>query len=248
MLFAQATPAALSGTWEDLLGYLLLAAFFGMLVGAAEIMSRYRDEPFLATFTGPGLAYLGLNALISAGAFALLKHYHLSFFSALKEDPLMTSIIAGFGAMAVMRSKLFSFKTEGGEEFAVGPDAVISTFLKSVDRKIDRNRSAKRQQIVLQHVKQIKDPHNKAPAFLTNSLGSYQNLNSEEMKNISTVISELQSQRLDPDVLMMAIGFGFLNLTGQSNFSLLMEQLRAYLTTVRPSSAGGGGQLPDPEI
>src|ERR1051325_2885661 len=34
--------------------YLLLTIFFGALVGASEIMSRYRDEPFRAIFSPPG--------------------------------------------------------------------------------------------------------------------------------------------------------------------------------------------------
>jgi hypothetical protein len=218
---------------SSLFFHVLLAASFGVLVGAAEILSRYKDEPFLAMKTLPGLGYLGLNGLISAAAFGLLKHYSKEVLPSLSDDPLMTSFVAGFGAMAVMRSKLFSFKTERGEEFAVGPDAVITTFLRSVDRKIDRIRSAARQTIVLDQVSKIKDPKNKAPVFLIHSLASYQNLSTDEKTEIAKAIQELSSKSLDPDVLLMAIGFGFLNLTGESNFSLLMTQLGNHLNSMQ---------------
>ncbi len=99
----------------------------------------------------------------------------------------MRSLVAGFGAMIVMRSKLFNFKTQSGEEFAIGPDAVLSTFLSSVDRNIDRNRSRRRQRIVIDSSAQIADPIS-APAFLRTSLASYQNLSAAEKKDVDDVI------------------------------------------------------------
>jgi hypothetical protein len=85
--------------------------------------------------------------------------------------------------MIVMRSKLFNFKTEKGEEYAVGPDAVVSTFLASVDRKIDRGRSLRRQQIVFEKTALITDP-GRVPDFLRTSLASYQNLSGAEKADL----------------------------------------------------------------
>lgn len=210
--------------------FLMLSMLFGALVGAAEVMARYRDEPFAATFSWPGLSYLALNGFISAAAYGLLVYYKGEIFPGLGEDGLLTSIVAGFGSMVVMRSKLFNFKTEGGEEYAIGPDAVTSTFLKSVDRGIDRNRSSARQKLVYEEVRQIKDP-SKAPEFLRISLASYQNLSDAEKKELNDILLKLQAENLDPQLKLMAMGFGFLNIGGQRNFSELMKQLKKYLET-----------------
>ena len=188
--------------------FLLLSILFGISVGAAEVIARYRDEPFLATISGPGVSYLILNGLISAAAYGILVYYKGKIFPVLEEDGLLTSIVAGFGSMIVMRSKLFNFKTEGGEEYAVGPDAVISTFLKSVDRRIDRNRSSARQKLVYEEIHQIKYP-SKAPEFLRISLASYQNLSDAEKKELNDVILNLQAGNLDPQLKLMLYASDF---------------------------------------
>jgi hypothetical protein len=214
----------------------MLSMLFGVLVGAAEIIARYRDEPFAATFSRPGISYLALNGVISAAAYFLLVYYDKSILPGLAGDRLLTSIVAGFGSMIVMRSKLFSFKTEGGEDYAIGLDAVLSTFLMSVDRRIDRNRSSKRQKLVYEEVAKISDL-SKAPDFLRISLASYQNLSDAEKKELDDVILKLQAENLDPRLKLMAMGFGFLNISGEANFKELMKQLKSYVDSLPPDSA-----------
>jgi hypothetical protein len=209
-------------------GWLILSIAFGVSVGAAELLGRYRDEPRLAVASGPGFWYLLLNGLISGIAYGLLVHYNDKIFVGLQNDRLLTSIVAGFGSMLVMRSKLFSFKTEGGETFAVGPDAVLSTFLRSVDRRIDRNRSAPRQKLVYDSVKTLRNP-SLAASFIITSLASYQNLSDSEKATLSDIIQKVQGQAdLPPQLKLMAICFGLLNVAGESNFKSLMEQLKEY--------------------
>ncbi|MBA3352654.1 MAG: hypothetical protein H0U23_09565, partial [Blastocatellia bacterium] len=60
--------------------FLLLCALFGASVGASEILSRYRDEPFIAISSPPGRRYLAVNAGISLAAFYLLYHFRGSIF------------------------------------------------------------------------------------------------------------------------------------------------------------------------
>ncbi len=209
--------------------WLALSILFGASVGAAELLARYRDEPQIVVASWPGIAYMGLNGMISAAAYGLMSYYNDRAFVGLKNDPLMVSIIAGFGSMLVMRSKLFSFKTEGGETFAVGPDVVLSTFLRSVDRRIDRNRSSPRQKLVYDSVKLLKDPV-KAPDFIRISLASYQNLSDAEKAELNDIILKVQANTTLPAQLqLMAICFGLLNVTGEKNFQALMQQLKEFL-------------------
>jgi hypothetical protein len=207
--------------------YPLLSMLLGIFVGAAEIISRYRDEPFGATFSPPGIVYLALNGTIAAAAYGFLINYKGAIFPGLT-DPLLVSIVAGFGAMIVMRSKLFNFKTEGGEDFAIGPDAVISTFLSSVDRKIDRFRSSLRQEVVYEETVKIVNPMN-ASGFFRTSIASYQNLSDAEKGELDSLVKEvLANNELGPRLKLMAIGFGFLNIYGEKNYKALMDQLKKY--------------------
>jgi hypothetical protein len=208
--------------------YLILTAIFGALVGASEIMSRYRDEPFRAIFSPPGRVYMLLNGLISLVAYLLLLRYRGNLLPALNDDNLMTSVVAGFGAMMFMRSKLFSFRTEGGESFSVGPDAVLSTFLNSVNRRVDRFLSDIRQGIVYDEAVTILRPED-APKFLEIYLTAYQNIPADEKKGLAEDMQAVLSRGdLDDQLKLMAISFGFMNIGGYRNFRALMALLRRH--------------------
>jgi hypothetical protein len=207
--------------------FLLLCACFGAAVGASEILSRYRDEPFLAISSPPGRRYLAVNAAISLAAFYLLYHFGDSMFSGVTKDPLLMSVVSGFGAMVVMRSKLFSFKTEGGENYAIGPDAVLSTFLASVDRQIDRHRASRRQDLVYYETQDVDNPES-APDFFMSFLVSYQNLSNDEKEEVDGEVKRIYEQSLSPRLKFMTAAFGFLNIMGESNFRALVQQLKRY--------------------
>ncbi len=108
-------------------------AVFGMLFGASEIISRYRDEPFKAVVSPYGLVYLAVNAAISIAALAMIFHFD-QFFSALAASDLRATLAAGFGATIVMRSRLIVLRAADGREIPIGPDFVIKTLLGTVDK------------------------------------------------------------------------------------------------------------------
>lgn len=95
-------------------GWVALSFLCGAFVGISEIISRYRDEPLRATLNSYGGAYVAVNGLISTLAFGLLIRYPTQLFPAVASDSLLTATVAGFGAMVVLRSKLFIFRTEEG--------------------------------------------------------------------------------------------------------------------------------------
>ena len=58
-----------------LYGYAVLGALVGLVVGAVEILQRYRDAPFRAVFNLWGVGYVLLNAAISYGTFWIVYHW-----------------------------------------------------------------------------------------------------------------------------------------------------------------------------
>ena len=97
----------------DQLGYAALSGVLGFSAGATEIISRYRDAPAVALLNRRGLLYSLTNAVISIAAYLLLRQYSDQLIPAIKGDDLATSLVAGFGAMALARANSSRFRVAG---------------------------------------------------------------------------------------------------------------------------------------
>ena len=221
--------------------YASLAILVGELVGFSEITTRYRDEPLRAMFNRFGISYLLVNGFLSACAFGLMRTYGDKILVGINGDPFLCATVAGFGAMVILRSKLFVFRTEDGREIPIGPDLVIASILRIMDRKIDRLRAARRQQLVFELAKRIAaaagtDPNFDNPnSFVLISLASFQNLSTEEKQEITETASKLQETFKGRPTLFkaMVLGFVVLDIAGEENLSAIMQDLEEYLLTSR---------------
>ncbi len=218
------------------------AFFFGATVGVAEILLRYRDEPFRAASTTPAAAYAFLNGVISLGAFALLLRYPDQILPAVKGDLVLTAFAAGFGGMMVARSKLFNFQGEGGGEYSFGPAIVLDSFLRTLDRKVDRLRSAERHRRVFDkiHVLNLNQPadFNFALDYTQVTLQSYQNLSQAEKLAYAEEIEKYRGETgLPQNLRMLATGFALLNIAGEDNFDQVMADLERSLRPAVPQNS-----------
>lgn len=130
------------GAW----GYFAAAAI-GVIVGAAELISRHTDRPLRSLAVGWGLFYLILNATFSILAMFVLDVLRPDWIEwppiatemlAVGSAPWLAAVAAaGFGAAAVFRSGIM--KVRGAEgEVTVGPGAVVDVFLRMTDDAVDR--------------------------------------------------------------------------------------------------------------
>lgn len=109
-----------------------------------------------------------------------------------------------------------------------------------MDRKIDRLRAARRQQLVFELAKRIdlvvtktsdfEDPN----SFVEISLASFQNLSTEEKQQIVDTSQELKEKLKGKPSLFkaMALGFVVLSIAGEENFQAIMEDLEEYLKSI----------------
>ena len=208
--------------------YMLLSGMLGASVGTSELVSRYRDEPTQALRSAPALTYLALNALVSVCVYGLLTRYARTLLPALVNDPLMRSITAGFGAMAVLRSKFFTLRTEKGEDIGVGPDAAISAFLSAADRGVDRTRAKRRLDLVFKSASRVPD-YSYVKDFVKVSLLSFQNLNESEKQNINNKIDEIYNEHNknypSDELKLQAMCYAVLIIVGEYNFNRLINNL-----------------------
>jgi hypothetical protein len=210
-------------------GWACLALTFGVAVGASELVSRYRDEPVRATEAPAGLAYLGIMGLVSGLTYGLLAQYSSSIFPGLADDHLMMAIVAGFGAMAILRSKFFTLRTAAGEDIAVGPDAAISAFLAAADRGVDRTRASRRLELVSQEVARVGPSPTGTADFLEVSLQALQNLSNDDKRQFVEAIKSVKASAYPEQLKLQVMCFVLLNLTGERTFVDVMSSLDGYL-------------------
>jgi|SRR5579859_425427 len=213
---------------QKLFGYAAAAFLFGVLVGLSEILSRYRDEPLLAASTTFGLTYLVLNGVISLSAYAVMQRYSQQVFPAVKDDLFLTSIVSGFGAMAIFRSKLFTFRSTDGKDYPIGPSIVLDTVLRTIDSKIDRRRATERQAEVFDSISGFKFVP--VANYMEASLSAFQNLSQDDKTEIKSVIDQYRVLPDWPDALKcLGLGFAFLTLAGDENYQQVVENLTTYI-------------------
>lgn len=245
-----------SGIYPPIAAFLL-----GELVGFSEIVSRYRDEPLTASMTVYGASYFAINGLLAWAGFITMENSPNAF-PAFVGHAYWTAICAGFGAMAVFRSKLFVFRSDDGKEFPVGPDIVLSSILKIVDRKIDRQRAVRRQRLVFSKASEIAGliataaDFDIAANFLIVSMSSFQNLSEAERQQIAAAAERLKRDMVGVPNLYkaMTLAFALLDITGEENFADMVNDLEQYLKQVKQkqplpsqsstSAAVSGAMLP----
>jgi hypothetical protein len=149
LLFVAALGSSILAVWlsaPDSLPRLLEyegVAVAGGLVGLAELISRYRDQPLSAVSSGPGLGYIAINALASLGALILIFTFDWKF-GATGNTVLVTQLlVASFGAMALFRTSLFTVRA-GNQDVGIGPSSLLSIILDACDRGVDRVRAKAR--------------------------------------------------------------------------------------------------------
>jgi amino acid permease len=171
-----------------------------------------------AVFNVYGATYLVTNGSISLAAFMLLARYHDKLLPASirGDDGILMSIFAGFGAMVILRSKLFLYHTIDGKEIPIGPDLVADRLLKVIDRKIDRQRAAARELLVFDLMHKY-SRFGVTSEFFQISLGSFQNLSDEEKLEYKEKAEKLAQLQLSEPLKIMALGFLFLDLSGEAN-------------------------------
>lgn len=221
-----------------------LCFVLGAATGFTEIVTRYRDEPLRAAFNRFGLSYMVINGLLSLIALGLLLRYP-GLFPKVAGDELMAALVAGAAAMALVRSKLFTFRTDAGADIPIGPAVLVDTLLRVFDRKIDRWRSTRRQGLVLAQLADF-DDFEFAARYILSSLLSFQNLSQAEKTEIAEVIEQYRAGFKDwpPILKTMAAGYALLDIAGEENFKQVIDGMKAVKRRVDNPSAVSPGTSP----
>jgi hypothetical protein len=203
----------------------------GLLVGFAELVSRYRDEPWRVARLPPGLIFIGANGLASGVALFLLQTFpelHAP------SNPVLLVMTAGFGAMVVVRTKLLTVHQPGGTDIAVGPAFLLDTMLAAINRDVDRRRALQRTARVAARATELRAyKYSDANDFLIASLGAFQSMDADIAQSLRSQLQQMvndQTLKAMPDqVKFLIAGYSILTEFGDQTFDGVFTSLKAYL-------------------
>jgi hypothetical protein len=128
--------------WPTAANY-LIAGLLGGLLGAAELLSRYRDKPSLLLRVPATWAYVLVNFAAALAAFLVIQRFGWDFGQSAGALVATQVLVAGLGSAALFRSSLFMVKV-GVDTVGVGPNVVLASLLDAADRAVDRAQAERR--------------------------------------------------------------------------------------------------------
>jgi len=211
------------------LDYVMVAAL-GLLVGAGELVSRYKDAPAGALRSGAAVFYVLLNVAASVIALALIRIFDWKFGVAAGGAALRwTQVsVAGTGAMALFRTSLFTVHA-GDRDVGVGPGSFLQIFRDAADRAVDRLQARARGNTVSKLMEGIS--YEKASHGLTTyCLALMQNVPDDEQLALDKSLTLLNGADIDPAIKVRILGLNLLNVVGPNVLTAAVESLRKEMT------------------
>jgi hypothetical protein len=241
-------------TWPALkipLAY-MLALLFGALVGGTELVSRYRDKPAAALSNWPAVLYMSVNAIASAVLFFLLHTGRLNIpVDVFANSKILDDLaLAGFGAMALLRTSLFTIEV-ARSSIAIGPAAVLQVILRVADRETDRQRAGPRARRVKDIMRGVSFA-SASVALTEHCARLMQNVSVEERADLDQEIIALRSRAdLSDEAKAYVLGLLLMNIVGED---VLQEAVAALGTRIRnptednPAVLSRAGELEPADI
>ena len=157
-------------------------------------------------------------------------------------DLVKQALMAGTGAMVIIRSKLFTIRQPGGNDVSFGPAFAVDTFLASINREVDRRRVPDRNKRVAERAHELRNYQFKLAApFLTSALAAFQDMDEEDAKRLRDEYLALEKDAnfaaYTDEVKFYLVGFDILTVFGEQAFDSMFDSLTSYVK----------GQMKDPD-
>jgi hypothetical protein len=199
-------------------------AVLGGVIGASELISRYKDAPGAAIKSWPAILYISINSVASVSALGLARVN--GWFGASRWTQIL---MAGVSAMAFFRTSLFVVRA-GDRDVGVGPSGFLQIFLAAADRAVDRKRAAARSDAVAQVMKDV-DFTKALKALPPYCVALMQNVSPEDQQVLNRVLEALDKREGEPSVKALLLGIELINVVGvdvlTTAVSSLGDQIRS---------------------
>ena len=182
-------------------------AALGGVVGASELISRYKDDPVASIQSWPAIFYILLNSAASVGALGLV--HAGGWFPTSRWTQILT---AGVSAMAFFRTSLFVVRA-GDRDVAIGPSGFLQIFLTAADKAVDRQRASARSDAVARVMKGV-DFNKAVKALPPYCLALMQNVSPEDQQVLKRALEALEQGESEPSVKALLLGIELINVVG----------------------------------
>jgi hypothetical protein len=196
---------------------------FGALVGTAELVNRYKDAPWGAVRSKPAAFYVLLNAAAAVGALAVIRKFGWTFGATGAAVEWTPAMVAGFGAMALFRTSLFTVRA-GDRDIGVGPMGFLQIFLAAADREVDRGGASVRADAVSKLMKGL-DYAKAYKGLPPYCLALMRNLSAEDQQTFARALTEVNTADVEEDVKLRLLGLELINVVGADVLRNAVESL-----------------------
>ncbi|OGW18041.1 MAG: hypothetical protein A3G93_08840 [Nitrospinae bacterium RIFCSPLOWO2_12_FULL_45_22] len=190
----------------------LITIFLSLMVASAELVTKFKDEPFaILTKNITAWFYILFNILIASISLYLLTK--TGFFGNTEYDQIKAAFTAGFGSTILMRSKFFKVRING-KEAAIGPEIIINIFLETLEKMIDRDRALERKNIVEKYMADI-DFDKTKDYVVTTIIASLQNASPETTRKLMDDTDKIAISSMGDIEKSFALGYLILDIMGE---------------------------------
>jgi hypothetical protein len=213
------------------------AVLIGILVGAIELASRYRDKPQALFGIVGAWAYVTVNAAAGGLALMITRIFDWKFGISGSGNQILTVqvFICGFGAMAIFRSAFAQIKI-GDQDTVIGPNAVLASLLTIVDRAVDRKRGNGRSADASRIMGEVSFEKARV-ALSAYCLALLQNLSADEQKDLNTAIDSLASSPMGDALKSLNLGLLLMNIVGPELLESAVKALGQEIMAAKPGDS-----------
>ncbi len=197
----------------------------GGVIGASELISRYKDRPGRAIKTWPAVFYILINGSAPLGALGLIQANRW-----FNTSGWIQILVAGLSAMAFFRTSLFLVRA-GDRDVGVGPSGFLQIFLAAIDRAEDRRLAAARSHIVTEVMKDV-DFARALTALPSFCLALMQNVSAEDQQVLKRAVETLDKTDADPSMKTLLLGIELINVVGKDVLTAAVKALADQVQSV----------------
>ena len=210
----------------------VLVAGLGSTVGIAELLTRYRADPEATPEDRFGLALCGAQCR-SGGRGARANPRLRVGLGVNDPDALRATqvLVAGFGAIALFRSSLFTSRI-GGVDVGIGPITILTAFRDSVDRAVDRRQAIRRSGAIHQLMSDVsfEAAYEALPAYC---LLLMQTVSPQDQETLAFEVAELGKAQMTNQLKKLSLGLKLMDLVGVDVLRTAIDDLGDHIKSSR---------------